>query len=469
MPELNGITDTQHRLFPGYDPCWIHANGQQMRLVWSGDADAALAYRNKSRDVPYTSPKEDPTVIAMSSRQDLWIIDCMQAVYDLSKTQESADSKEFRAFNRSYYGSISALDVEAACTLLCREVMMLSLRGWTGHVSANINKGGKVHVVDRQCFCQTRMENIVLALRESKTICMGIIMSNDAILDLANAPSTLRFAQLAERKSILWKDDRNTENATRMPAATRKQSTPVPQAVSPVSHGVILPPPVHGPNFNPQVPMVPAPYVPTLYPGTAFEISNTEVPNSAAFEGPFQFSGPSNPAMGMNAMPQAGQSDGLYQMGMPMMTLPPPQLQGFVSTKTPFYMIGNHMHVEIMPDFNPPVQSSHAIPPPNLSWNTADSGHQSSPYYSQYQPGYPVAAATSHYNYTPNAAMASASRSAAAPTTSQSDTESRLPSPASASRLDSQCLSSPEDFYPAGLGPKREWSTDSENAVEDRS
>ncbi|KAI8942309.1 hypothetical protein NX059_000388 [Plenodomus lindquistii] len=210
------------------DEYQFDANGRPKTLVWRGDVNGAQQHRNRPKFKPHRDPNGDDTIELVASRREQNVADCIQAVYNLSDAQDNPESEGFTLFRRGSPNFIPFRDVEAACRVLVDCVIQQCKIGWTGHQNMDMTNGSKSNKLDRDGSCQSRMENVISALREWKSICKDIVVSDASIRNVANAPMGLLIARrTAQRGNKRKKSDMDSGKAAAQELAQIKcQLTP---------------------------------------------------------------------------------------------------------------------------------------------------------------------------------------------------------------------------------------------------
>jgi hypothetical protein len=121
----------------------------------------------------------------------------MQAFYDTKNARDNSTETARRYCDLNHPLAYSPLDVEAACRELFHAVLQQCRYGFSGQPGVNrlgktqggVN-GKNLQKIDGTCNCQTRITNVIMALRNWKCVYLDIMNYNDKIVSLANTPAT---------------------------------------------------------------------------------------------------------------------------------------------------------------------------------------------------------------------------------------------------------------------------------------
>lgn len=212
-------------------PYTYKSDGAPAHFAWVGDANGAFAHRHRVTEPPQLAPAQDPTIVKVRARRELYIGELVQAVFNMDGIKDNPTFNGLPMFTHGHKSEVSGYDVEAAARLLFDAVLARCETGYRGPVKGNRLLGGRkdVQVADRDGGCAARIANIITALHDWKSVCRDIVLSDSKIYHLANAPASVAFD-----KKTQWHNNntkkKNTENDRA--AATSAAQTDIAQSSS---------------------------------------------------------------------------------------------------------------------------------------------------------------------------------------------------------------------------------------------
>ncbi|KAH7394862.1 hypothetical protein DE146DRAFT_63839 [Phaeosphaeria sp. MPI-PUGE-AT-0046c] len=174
--------------------------GAAVRTLQFQNTDEAKAWLHAVTMPPPIDPRLDTTINTIAADRGTWVLDMMDAIYDLSACHDNEKMKDhFRPHKTSF---IIEREAEAACHILFDCLIDYCRKGFRGLPKTNITmtKGKKHHESDSTSNCQKRAENVILALRTWKSICKSIIEEDTKKWQLVNTPLAVMGKKEAERK-----------------------------------------------------------------------------------------------------------------------------------------------------------------------------------------------------------------------------------------------------------------------------
>lgn len=188
-------------------------DGRPTQLVWENDHSGALLYRRRvTQPAKFTRP-DDTTIDQVIANREHFVSEMVQAVYNM---EDIHDNLTFRAAAMFVIGStnqVSGHDVEAACRLLFDIIIDRCENGYRGPASIdrNLQKGDRI---DRDGTCEARMQNVITALRDWKSVCKEILSSDAKIEHLANAPANVWKDKKEQQKNNMLKKQNTQHDGT---------------------------------------------------------------------------------------------------------------------------------------------------------------------------------------------------------------------------------------------------------------
>ena len=196
------------------------AQGLPTQLAWVGDLNGALDHRHCVTLGPKVPPARDATINHVKSRQEQYIREMIQAVFNMDGIHDNPTFGGRKMFIHGHKSQVSGYDVEAACRALFAAIISRCEFGYRGSAHANrlLNQGKNFEHVDRDGNCQTRIDNIIKALKEWKSICKEIVLTDSKIYNLANAPASVWQDKMEQK--INNETKKKTTQKERVAAAT---------------------------------------------------------------------------------------------------------------------------------------------------------------------------------------------------------------------------------------------------------
>lgn len=169
---------------------------------------SALAFRQRVTQRPTLTPAADPTINFVIARQELYIREMVQAVFNMDNVNDNPTFRGLAMFTLHHENQVCGYEVEAACRVLFAAVIKRCQIGYCGSVGNNRLLNKDFALVDQDGSCLARITNVIKALREWKSVCKEIIVSDFKILHLANAPATVAEDKMTQKKNNRVKKER---------------------------------------------------------------------------------------------------------------------------------------------------------------------------------------------------------------------------------------------------------------------
>jgi hypothetical protein len=167
-------------------------NAQGRYQMAFSDSTHAASWHNAVTMAPEADPKLDQSIEHVLGQRVDWTATMIHAVYD---TQTSTDVKALNMFKPGSADYITPPEIDAGYHALFDQVIFRCLYGYRGMSRFNLLTGkgrqGDNGRGDAEANCLTRITNLVVALRVSKSICQEIILDDSKAKRLANAPMML--------------------------------------------------------------------------------------------------------------------------------------------------------------------------------------------------------------------------------------------------------------------------------------
>lgn len=167
---------------------------QQLDLQFSNNHKAASEFRTHVKRLPRLDPATDPSISIVEAQEESYIPRMIQAIYSLDTVVDHSTflNREGRLVTPGDPRCAPIQDVEATCRVLFHRVLTQCKSGYTGYNDRlNTPKGSQPE--DTSMSCQQRVETVISALSISEATCRNVLYSDDAIINLANAPATMMF------------------------------------------------------------------------------------------------------------------------------------------------------------------------------------------------------------------------------------------------------------------------------------
>lgn len=162
-------------------------DGYPAQLAWPNDLSGAIAFHWRVTRLP----KQAVTTIAfVKAHREHYIHMMVQAVYSTDAAKDNPNFDGVAWFNIGGEHSVLPDEVEALCRVLFQAIIDSCKGGYCGVKRADRLSKKLPAKVDFKCNCKSRIENAVVALREWKSICKDIVISDSQIEDFANAPTS---------------------------------------------------------------------------------------------------------------------------------------------------------------------------------------------------------------------------------------------------------------------------------------
>lgn len=218
------------------EPYKLERDGRPNRLKWTNDPKGAITHRHRPKTAPHLDPRTDATIKAVLSHREDHVTDMIQAMYSLDTALDRADFSGRTLFDRHHKDAAKLADVEAACQLLFQQILDQCVYGWFGHELQDRLQdklSDRPLDVDKTCTCQQRMDNVILTLRDWKSVCRDVLYSDEKIMLLANAPATTCRDKRTHQRSNNTKREakKKGDNAKQLlhdhgPVDTKRDSLP---------------------------------------------------------------------------------------------------------------------------------------------------------------------------------------------------------------------------------------------------
>ncbi|KAH8728562.1 hypothetical protein GQ44DRAFT_724035 [Phaeosphaeriaceae sp. PMI808] len=193
-------------------------NGRPTWLLFTNDFAAVDMYRRRFKSSPTLDPTTDDTIPVVIANKENHVADMIQAVYDTTNCQDNPNYEGIEYSTRGHPNSYQPKEVEATCWTLFQAVIERCQSGFRGHNDHNRlapSRRGKlakqVQNEDVLGSCQQRIRNVILALREWKSVCVEVVTSDDKVLNLANSPATHRRDKLTQKIANRRKAETNVQ------------------------------------------------------------------------------------------------------------------------------------------------------------------------------------------------------------------------------------------------------------------
>ncbi|KAF2626759.1 hypothetical protein BU25DRAFT_459038 [Macroventuria anomochaeta] len=201
-PPTNGTVDDTA-------PYKFNDQGGPTRLAWANDLTGATAYRSRVTRPPKQLGTSDPTIARVKARQETYIYEMVQAMFKVDTVKDNPTFEGVFWFTRGHKNVVSAYDVEAACRVLFKAVLDRCEIGHRGLDREDRLYKKYPEKIDLNGSCEARINNVITALCEWKSICKDVLTSDAKIGQLANAP-----ASIAKDKQKHWKNNKTKKEST---------------------------------------------------------------------------------------------------------------------------------------------------------------------------------------------------------------------------------------------------------------
>lgn len=172
-------------------PYDFNSHGGPTQLAWTNDLAGATAYRSRVTRLPKQLRASDATIARVKARQENYIYQMVRAMFKIDTTKDNHTFEGISWFTHGHENVVSACDVEAACRVLFKAIIDRCEIGCCGLEREDRLSKRYPAKVDLDGTCEARINNVVLALREWKSVCKDVLTSNSKIEQLANAPASL--------------------------------------------------------------------------------------------------------------------------------------------------------------------------------------------------------------------------------------------------------------------------------------
>lgn len=186
----SATTPSTHSIYGTADittPYNFDNDGYPARLAWPNDLAGAIAFRRRVTRLP---KQADTTIAFVKAQREHYIHTMVQAVYSTDTAKDNPNFGGVAWFTLGGEHAVPPHEVEALCRVLFQAIIDRGEGGYRGLERADRLSKKLPAKVDFDCNCKTRIENAIVALREWKSICKDIIMSDSRIEDFANAPAS---------------------------------------------------------------------------------------------------------------------------------------------------------------------------------------------------------------------------------------------------------------------------------------
>ncbi|KAF3033312.1 hypothetical protein E8E12_002221 [Didymella heteroderae] len=176
------MTPSTHLIYGSADvtaPYHIDNNGGPSQLAWPNDLAGAIAFLRRITREPEVDPLQDT----------------LSLIIDTTKDRPGLDGVGW--FTLGHEKMAPPHEFEAMCRVLFQAIITRCERGYRGlpraeRLSKNRHTRRRGTIpswkVDLNCDCKTRIENAISSMREWKSICKVILVSDSQIEKFANAP-----------------------------------------------------------------------------------------------------------------------------------------------------------------------------------------------------------------------------------------------------------------------------------------
>ncbi|KAF3003426.1 hypothetical protein E8E13_001314 [Curvularia kusanoi] len=183
-----------NNIYPPYHD--FDANGYPTALYWANNHEGALDHRYRVTLASTKTRADDETIDIVESHREYYISEMIHAVYNMEDVQDNSTFRGRTMMDRTHPDHHSPYDVEATCRYLFIVIIDRCNEGYRGLASHNRLLAPKPDPQDVEGDCQQRINNVIRALRDWKSICREVLLEDSKVNQLANAPASL------------WKDKR---------------------------------------------------------------------------------------------------------------------------------------------------------------------------------------------------------------------------------------------------------------------